>query len=276
MKYLINIDHRIIYILVIISITLPLIAPLNLPVDASEEVTKIYQKIDSLMPGDTVLLLISYAAQNEVEMKSQSDSVISHLFSKEGIKIVSAALVESGNIYLNQYMSSYASEYQKEAGRDFVNLGFVYGGEVAVANLANDIHQAAPADSDGNLLADLEMMKNINDGSDFDLVINFGATQLWSIVRYITDVYNVDLVSGIEAVFAIRFLPYYVSGQLDGYLNGLVGAAGYESLIGIRGPASKHMDPLSSSSMLIIVLIIVGNISYLVEKRQKTSDRSAR
>jgi hypothetical protein len=55
---------------------------------------------------------------------------------------------------------------------------------------------------------------------------------------------------------------------MKGLLAGMRGAAEYEQLIGHLDVATKLMDAQTLSHLLVILFIILGNIGYLVGKRQ--------
>lgn len=269
MKKIFNLKRKTIYLLVILSLAIPLLFPFKLPAHATNETKDFYEKIENLQPQSRVLVVVSFSASDEVEMKSQFNAVIKHLFSKKDIKMVTFSIDPTGLIYLEEYMNLYQSEYQKVSGKDFANLGYLYGNDNAIANFSKNIHKAAPTDHYGTPIENLSIMSNIKSGADFDLVINFGFAGSDALIFYLTDVYNVDFACGMQSIRTIQQLPYYASGQIDGLLNGILGAAGYESLLNSWGPANIFMNPLSTSSILIIVLIFIGNISYFINNKTK-------
>jgi len=66
-----------------------------------------------------------------------------------------------------------------------------------------------------------------------------------------------------------QFVPFVQSGQLDGLLAGLRGAAEYELLLQAPGRALAMMDAQSMGHLLIIAFILIGNAAYLVTKFTK-------
>jgi hypothetical protein len=63
-------------------------------------------------------------------------------------------------------------------------------------------------------------------------------------------------------------MPYVQSGQIQGILGGMPGAAEYESLIGQAGIGTSGMDAQSVAHLVIVGFIIFGNISFFVERRR--------
>ena len=70
-------------------------------------------------------------------------------------------------------------------------------------------------------------------------------------------------------------MPFVKSGQLQGIVAGMPGAAEYEKLLvnhGIHpelGKAAKSMDAQSIAHLVIVLFIIIGNISYFVKRKKE-------
>jgi len=62
--------------------------------------------------------------------------------------------------------------------------------------------------------------------------------------------------------------PLLRSGQINGLIGGLRGAAEYETLIGQKGKAIAGMDAQSATHFAIIVLVIICNLFYFSMRRQ--------
>ncbi len=64
--------------------------------------------------------------------------------------------------------------------------------------------------------------------------------------------------------------PYYDSGQIIGFLGGLKGAAEYEVLNGIPGSGVEGMDAQTIAHLFMILLVILGNLGYFLERRSES------
>jgi hypothetical protein len=64
-------------------------------------------------------------------------------------------------------------------------------------------------------------------------------------------------------------LPYYPI-NVQGVLNGGIGAAEYESFGGFPGEAVKLSDMLSVAHLVILVFLILGNIGWYMRPRGGT------
>ncbi|MGC4096197.1 MAG: hypothetical protein QM706_03695 [Nitrospira sp.] len=61
--------------------------------------------------------------------------------------------------------------------------------------------------------------------------------------------------------------PLLRSGQINGLIGGLRGAAEYESLIDRKGKAVAGMDAQSATHVAIIALVIMCNVFYFSHRR---------
>ena len=62
--------------------------------------------------------------------------------------------------------------------------------------------------------------------------------------------------------------PLLRSGQINGLIGGLRGAAEYEILIDQKGKAIAGMDAQSATHLAIIVLVIICNMFYFSLRKQ--------
>ena len=76
------------------------------------------------------------------------------------------------------------------------------------------------------------------------------------------DKYKFELGGGSTGVIAPGLYPLLRSGQINGLIGGLRGAAEYESLIGQKGRAVAGMDAQSATHLAIIVLVVICNLFY--------------
>jgi hypothetical protein len=74
---------------------------------------------------------------------------------------------------------------------------------------------------------------------------------------------------GCTAVMAPEQYPFLDSGQLNGMLTGMKGAAEYEQLIDAQGFGLPAMAGQSFAHLYIFILILLGNLSLLAGWRQR-------
>ena len=106
---------------------------------------------------------------------------------------------------------------------------------------------------------------------DIALLASFAhGIQVETWIAYAGGRFGQQIVGGVTGVVAPDLYPYLQSGQLAGMIGGLKGASEYESLIGVKGLATRGMPAQSTAHILIILLIVVGSISeFIIKGRER-------
>jgi len=159
-----------------------------------------------------------------------------------------------------------AQESGKEKGKDYVFLGYGPGGANVIISMGQDLYATFPTDYYGTKITELLMLKEIRSLRDVPYAISLSAgspgVETWYL--YGKEKYGFELGGGCTAVSAPGYYPLIDTGQINGLLGGLRGAAEYETLVGIAGKATAGMDAQSATHFLIIVLIVVCNVFYFL------------
>jgi hypothetical protein len=167
-------------------------------------------------------------------------------------------------------------------GEDYVNLGFKSGGEGVIKVIVTDMRQLFTTDAFGTSIDNIPMMKDIENIQQMDLVINISAgyagTKEW--VQYAVTPFpdDIRIVAGCTGVQAPLLYPY-IPQQLPGLLGAIKGAAEYEKLVmdkyGGDDPSGKYLEgqrrmgPQLIAHVLMIVLIVLGNIVFLIGRKRE-------
>ena len=265
-----SIDRRIIFALIFVAVVWPLIQPMRLPIGVSPPVQTLYDAVEAIPPGSIVMLGADYSPDTMPELQPMVDTFIRHAFERD-LRIVVACLWPASPPLVERAMTPLAEEYGKEYGVDYVNLGYMAGGIVTLLGMGASIPITFPSDYGGTPVTEIPLMQEVENFDDIAFVMEVSAgtpgTREW--VQQVQGRYRVALGSGTTAVGAPNFYPYVQSGQLTGLLGGLKGAAEYETLIGHPGDATKGMDAQSIVHALVVVLILFGNVVYLLSLRSK-------
>ncbi len=271
MKNLRNIDRRIIYLIMLIALGFPIISPIGSPFDIAPNSREFYEIVDALQPGDVVVLSYDFSISSQDELNPSALAVTRHLLEqKKGVKIINLAFWATGPQVAVQNMDMFEKEGLLEGwvyGEDWCDLGYIAGGEVAMAAFADNIKDAFRRDARGTDTKSLPMMANINSAKDIDLVVEFGSGTPGTpeMIRQIVDRYGTKYIASLVSVSIAGSIPYYNSGQLNGYLNGLRGAGEYEALYGHPGAGTAAMDSYTFGHLTIILFVIIGNIAYYAD-----------
>lgn len=269
------IDRRYIFLLIAISVIIPLIMPLNLPIKPSSAVEIGYKFIEDLPEDSKILIAYDFEPSVEPELGPMGRAFIHHCCRKN-LKIIGMALWPAGQVLLESALNTVARDlYGYQYGTDYVNLGFMAGNQVVITSLGESFPKTYPRDFYNTPIMELPLMNGVRNYSNIDLIIDVSAGDpgipYW--VMYAGTAYGKKIIGGCTAVSAPQLYPYYSGGQLVSLLGGLKGAAEYETLIEKPGTASRGMDAQSVAHMLIIAFVIIGNITFYLEKRNMKKRR---
>ena len=277
-----SLDRRIIFLLVGLSVLLPLLKPawFSLPIRPKQHSQIVFNEINKLESGNRVLLSFEYGPSTMPEIHPMSIALLNHLFVKD-IKVYAVALWPDGDFMSTDAFAEVADDYGKIYGIDYVNLGYKIGGEAVIKNIASDILSLYPTDIKGKSIENIPMMKGVNNVEDFDFVFSLSAgypgSKEW--VQYATDPKGIPMSTGCTSIQVTDIVPYVENGQIRGILAGMPGAAEYEELVKTElksrglviksGEATSMMSAQSMAHVVIVIFIILGNITYYLTRKNK-------
>ena len=272
-----NLDRRIIFVVMALSVIVPLAMRLSMPIPVGAGPSQdMFDAVEALPPGSRVLLSFDYDPSTMPELQPMAFALTQHLMTKD-IKIVSMALWPMGVSLGNEALMSVSDSLGREEYVDWVNLGYKTGGGVLIVRLGSDIKSVFPTDYSGHPIEDMPIMDDVNKLGDFDMIISLSAgdpgVPAW--VMMAGDRYDIPIGGGCTAVSAPQFYPYLGTGQMIGLLGGLKGAADYETMVRVgvesapAGTATPGMAAQSVAHLVIMLFIILGNIAYLANKKRK-------
>ena len=288
-----NLDRRIIFLLIGLSVLIPLIKPtlLELPIKFDKNTQVVFESISNLKDGDKVLLSFAYGASTKPEVHPMAIALLNHLFSK-GIQVYIVSLWPEGPIMAQQAISTIKESnlFNIKDGIDYVMFDYKVGGFVVIKGIADNFRDLYKQDYNGNPIEELDIMNGIYNIQDFDFVFDFSAgvpgNAEW--VQYACDPKNIPMSSGCTSIMVTDAIPYVESGQLMGILAGMPGAAEYEqlvyeyminekamdnkyinpsTLIG-KGKAYARMSAQSVAHLLMVLFIIIGNVAYYFTRKE--------
>jgi len=215
------------------------------------------------------LVSIDYSPGAGLDADVSPRVVIDHLVQR-GIKWVGISFdTTDGPMMCNRIIAGF-EEKGYEYGKDFVNLGYVAGGENAIRQFALDC-TIVTQDIRGNATSSLPVMQGIKTIKDFAFVLQFSMSTPEAWIRQVVDPMGVKFALGTVTVSVPSVVPYYNSGQLKGLMGGLSSGAQYEHLLNQPGRGLAMMDAQSMSHLLIIIFIVLGNIGYFMTREKKSS-----
>ncbi|MGZ9146569.1 MAG: hypothetical protein ACXW4A_12170 [Nitrospira sp.] len=267
---MLKIDRRIIFLMIGLCTLLPLLYPVGLPIKISSEVRGVYDHIESLPEQSVFLLSIDFDPASKPELYPQAIALLRHAFRKH-LRVVTMTLWVSGTGMADQLVTQVAKEMGKEYGTDYAFLGWSPGGQAVIINMGQDLYSAFPSDYSGKSTKGLPVLDGVRSLKDVGYMVSLGAgrpgVEEWYVFG--KDKYKFELGGGCTGVMAPGLYPLLRSGQINGLIGGLRGAAEYESLIGQKGKAVAGMDAQSATHLAIILLVTMCNLFYFSLRQQR-------
>lgn len=303
-----SVDRRYIFIVVALSIIIPLLIPFNSKTYVTEPTESIYRKIDSFAndKSKAVLLSFTHNASTMPELFPMEVAVLRHCFERN-IKVFTICWFPDGAPLVDYAINTAKEDYNVQSGIDYCNFGYKpYALRIPIMlGMGENIAESVETDSQGRKLDNLPIMDNIKNYDDMNLVIDFaGSSSAIQWVTYARAKFGANVAAGITAVMVADNYPYLQTGQLIGMFRGLKGAAEYEKLVDVFAsyespdypngrPFSKEiiketwvpitddkipykykkarigMNAQSVAHIMIIVFIILGNIGYFLTRKKK-------
>ena len=83
LKKIMQIDRRIIFILVALAVIIPTLLKVSFPITVSEPPRKLYDYIEDLPSGSTVLIAFDYGPSSMAELQPMGMAFLRHCFRKK-------------------------------------------------------------------------------------------------------------------------------------------------------------------------------------------------
>jgi hypothetical protein len=263
-----SIDRRILYSLLTLIVLLPLIIKPKISVRVSEPVRDAYHAIDHLPQNSVVMISIDFDPSSAPEVQPMLIAILRHCFRKNLKVILTGQLalgLPLGEIALNQV----APEYKKVYGQDYVNIGYRPGYTALMVGIGREIRDFFKTDYRGVPLDSFEFMRQVHNYHDIDLLVSLAhgaVADAW--IMYAGARFNQKIIVGCTGVNAPGMFQYYSAHQIEGIIGGLQGASEYETLVEKPGAATLGMPAQSSAHALLILLLIIGNIGFILSRRK--------
>ena len=269
-RWMISIDRRIIFLLISLGTLLPLLHPFGLPIKVSPEVRGVYEYIESLPEGSVFLLSLDFDPSSKPELEPQAVALLRHAFRKH-LRVIGMTHWLPGTGLAESIFARVAKEMGKRAEKDYVFLGWSPGTGSLVIAMGQDLYKAFPSDNAKHPTLGMPVLEGVRNLRDVNYLISLAAgnpgIEMWYVFG--KDKYRFEMAGGSTGVMAPGLYPFLRSGQINGLIGGLQGAAEYETLIGQKGTAVAGMDAQSADHFVIIALVLLCNVFYFVLRGDK-------
>lgn len=261
---LLKIDRRVIFLLIAVCTLAPLLYPVGLAIKVSPEVRGVHDYIEQLPEGSVFLLSLDFDPASKPELYPQAVALLRHAFQKN-LRVIGMTLWVSGTGMADEVVSRVARDMGKVNGQDYVFLGWSPGVGSLIITMGQDLYKAFPSDYYNQPTKDLPVLTGVANLKEVAYVVSLAAGTAGIETWYVfgKDKYKFELGGGCTGVIAPGLYPLLRSGQINGLIGGLRGAAEYEVLIGQKGRAVAGMDAQSATHFAIIMLVLMCNVLHL-------------
>jgi len=263
--YVRPVERAILYILIALGVFLPLIFPFekwpNLP---TPEVRGVYDTIEGLQPGDTIMVAVDFDPSSEPELYPMLLAVLRHAFAKD-LYVLGVCLFNPAGAGLGvAAFTTVGDEFGKVNGEDYCFLGYKPNLLAVVRGMNQDIARMFTVDAFGRPTRGMPIIQRtprLRGGIKYLVDLAAGETvRPW--VAYGSTPGGYPMGAGCTAVSFADYFAFYQSGQINGLMGGLKAAAEYEELVKMKGAASAGMNSQSIVHVLLVLFIIMGNYIY--------------
>lgn len=272
-----SIDRRMLYLLLALAVVLPLVLKFRAPIRVSDAVRDAYNAVESLPAGSKLLISIDYDPSSAPEVQPMLLSILRHSF-RRGIRVIVIGQLPLGLPLAEIGLSQVAAEFNARAdthadsviyGEDYINLGYRPGYTAMMVGIGRELRDYFSTDYKRVPMDSFPFMRSVHSYRDIGLLVTLAhgaVADFW--IQYAGGRYGQSIIVGCTGVNAPNMYQYYNAGQIKGIIGGLQAASGYEALVGTPGSATLGMPAQSAGHGLIILLLIIGNLGYLLARKK--------
>jgi hypothetical protein len=246
--------------------------PAAVPIESNAAI----QAVESIQPDAAVLAVFDYEPATAGEMEATASSLMDHLLLLKHPRLAVISSSPTGSALAERFISGMLADRAYVRGSQYVNLGFLPGGLAGVRFFAEDPVAAVPLGAASDRVWDSTVLIGTHHLQDFAAIIvitdGLESGRVW--IEQTQDARgssHMIVVSSAQA--GPMLLPYFNSGQVQGLVSGLNGAAGPElSNSGLPGKVRQYWDAYSLGLYAAALLIVVGaawHVSRAARERQR-------
>ncbi len=236
---ILNIKKPIIYFGMFVVVIVPFLAKCEMQTYETDISKAMYEKIESIYKYNSrskdnklgILFAFDYGPSTTPENDPMTYSVLRHIFLRKIPLLVWAPYVPYLDIAETR-LNRIAKEYRAVYGKDYVFLGLAYPADAYMISTGSDLRPLFNTDYYGNDVYSVPLLNTYYNYDSLGLVVSITSTSMplfW--LQYANALFDQEVSVGTTAVSAADFYPFVSSGQFQGMLAGLKGAAEYEQMV---------------------------------------------
>jgi len=269
-----RIDRRVIYLLAVALVALTYLVPLGLPLAVSDEVRVAYEVVDGLPSGSVVIITPMYDSIDADQLNPMFMAFLTHCAERGYRILIGSPGWPEGSDLVEQITLDILEGYDYLYGRDYLVFGGHPDACAWMTLAAEDFSRACSGvDSDGRPLGSLPLARAVprlaGGYVQAILVLDTATPGADEWFTYVAGPGGIPVVVGASAIIEPEIgIPVRSPTPVQARVTGLRECAEYERLVGHLGDATKSQDVLSLLALMIVVLVALGNVGELRQRRK--------
>ena len=278
-------SRRLIYLIMIVAVAAPILFVISQRPSRLVSAERMYDVIEhvKVQPGEVAMVWLDFGPNTIAENEPQAMVMIEHLFRRR-IPVILLSQYQQAERFLSRVPQTVARQLEAEMpgqtwryGEAWINVGYKPGAAIFMQSLVNASNVSGFLGRDVNgmpisqyptfaSIGGIERVKVVGEVTGlvgvFDTIIQF----------FQKKGYRPTIVHGCTSITIPEAYIFLDSGQLNGLLEGIAGAAWYSEVLKNAHPSSDNSrllvtnTALSAAHLVIIGLIIVGNLVPLFSR----------
>ena len=278
-----RLDRRWIYLLVFLALSVPILTQYTVEPARMDDAERFFEVVEGIeaKPGQYAFVAMDFGPSTKGENQPQAKAVVEHLMRKR-IPVIVFSLYYLAEPFLKSVPQEVARQLEREHpgetweyGRDWLNLGYRPGAGVLIQAIpkSENLAELFEKDTRGNRIADLPAFSGLRTLRQIVFLAEFtGLVGVFdNYVQYFTSKdYTPAFGHGSTSITIPEAFIYLDSGQIQGLLGGLAGAAWYSEMLRQRYP-ERPVDEslmlntgLGVAQLVVIAFIVLGNLAGLL------------
>ncbi len=249
-----------------------------LPSQAPIETNSAVRAVEAIPANAPVLVVFDYEPATIGEMEASGASLIDHMIILNHPRLTLLSTSPTGAALAERFMSNVLASPYYLRGVNYIDLGYLPGGLAGVYDFAQNPPAVMPISIDSSEAWSSQVLQGVARFSDFASVIvltdSVESGRVW-IEQTASARGKTPLILISSAQAGPMFLPYADSGQINGLISGLYGAAGAEQANGGLpsitaaqkangvpqiGFVRRYWDAYSFGLLLVTALMFLGGL----------------
>lgn len=246
-------------------------APSRLPEIIPVEIVDLYTSISGVRTGANVLLILDYEAACAGEVETAAGAAIRLLADKQASFFTIST--SAHNLFLADKLLSAVNAIKSDPEEPFLGtdrftvLGYLPGGQSGMQSLLRDFKGSLPLGLNLSRTANIPGLSAIQNVNNFDGILiltdNPDTARTWvEQIQPLLASPKLWMAVSSQAVPLVR--PYIRSGQIDGLIGGMYGAASFEQVLREPGPATQLWNGYYYALVFsLFIIATAGILNYL-------------